>query len=71
MPEGQERNVMFKKIGLGGFALVVPSASFAQVDVTGAVAEITAAQTPIVAIGTAVIGVAVVMMIFKMIRGML
>jgi hypothetical protein len=43
----------------------------AQVDVSGAVTEITGAATPITAIGIAVVGLAVIGLIFKMIRRML
>lgn len=61
-------------VGTAATAIVAPvlgSAQTAAFDAAGAVAEIDAARAPIIAIGTAVVGVAVVMMIFSMIRRML
>jgi hypothetical protein len=62
---------LFKVLGLASVASVVATASMASVDVTAATADIIAAAGPVTAIGTAMVGLAVIGTIFKMIRGML
>jgi hypothetical protein len=61
----------FKVLGLAAFGSVLATASMASVDVTAATADIVAAAGPVTAIGTAMVGLAVIGTIFKMIRGML
>jgi lysozyme family protein len=65
---------MFRKVHaalLGLFVATASAPAFAQVDVSGAVTEITDAATPITSIGIAVVALAVIGLIFKMIRRML
>jgi hypothetical protein len=61
----------FKVLGLAAVGSVLATASIASVDVTAATADIVAAAGPVTAIGTAMVGLAVIGTIFKMIRGML
>lgn len=64
---------MKKFLALGGIAAtsaIAASQASAAVDVAAAVTEIEGASTPLLAVGAAMIGVAVVVYVIKLVRSM-